>query len=481
MKVVVIETTDILTPKEILNRDSQKLAEHVRSLCRQAKGTCYILLVGAVEPDNLADAEKKVCPPMPGMIGRMRGQPSDNGYGCLDGERLPTVAVGRFPARSEEEARQMVRKTLEFERDTKPGEWRQRITVLAGVPAFNPIVDRLVEGMAMSKLAKLDPRWTGRAIYHNGASRFCLPDNELHDRALQYVQGGQAFTFYFGHSWAAGLFAPNARFLDRHDWSDLKIRRGAGVFATFGCNGCQLCGPDGEGYGVAAMRNSTGPVAVIGSHGIAFAAMGNLAADGILESIGAGQPPERLGELFLKLKQGIARGKIDELTFRLLDAVDGDAKIPQATQRQEHLEMFLLLGDPALRLPRVEEAVQLKATGRIEPGGTINISGQVSERLNEARVRLTLERPLTSEPLGLKPLPADQGAERQQTMLANHDRANRFVLVEQKLSAKECRFETQLQLPEQLPWKNLVLRAYAATDSLEALGVISLPVAAHQE
>jgi hypothetical protein len=229
------------------------------------------------------------------------------------------------------------------------------------------------------------------------------------------------------------------------------------------------------------MRNPTGPVAVIGSHGICFAAMGNLAADGVLESLSAVKPPQRLGELFLKLKQGIARGKMDELTFRLLDAVDGDGKIPQTTQRQEHLEMFLLLGDPALKLPRVEEAVQLKATGRIEPGGTININGQVSERFNEALVRLTLERPLTSEPLGLKALPADQGADRQQTMLANHERANRFVLIEQELSVKECRFETQLKLPEQLPWKNLVLRAYAATDSLEALGVISLPIAAHEE
>ena len=34
----------------------------------------------------------------------------------------------------------------------------------------------------------------------------------------------------------------------------------------------------------------------------------------------------------------------------MLDAVDGDSAIPQATQRLEHLEMFTLLGDPALKL-----------------------------------------------------------------------------------------------------------------------------------
>ena len=49
-----------------------------------------------------------------------------------DDSRLPVVAVGRFPARSEEEAQGMVAKTLEYERDRQPGPWRRRLTVLAG-------------------------------------------------------------------------------------------------------------------------------------------------------------------------------------------------------------------------------------------------------------------------------------------------------------------------------------------------------------
>ena len=60
----------------------------------------------------------------------------------------------------------------------------------------------------------------------------------------------------------------------------------------------------------------------------------------------------------------MAKGNIDDLTFHLLDAVDGDGDIPQATQRLEHLEMFTLLGDPALKLAATPADLKLEADGR---------------------------------------------------------------------------------------------------------------------
>ena len=149
------------------------------------------------------------------------------------------MAVGRFPARTEEEAQAMVRKTLAFENDQRPGEWRRRLTVLAGIPAYNPVVDRLVEGLALSRFDKIDASWIGQAIYHNPTSRFCVPDAQLQKKALQYVEGGEAFTLYLGHSYAGGVGRGGA-YLDRADWAKLKIARGAGVFVTFGCLGCQF-------------------------------------------------------------------------------------------------------------------------------------------------------------------------------------------------------------------------------------------------
>jgi hypothetical protein len=476
LHVVVVQTTDALTTDEIRAGEAGKLREHINKLCREYKGPSFVLLVGAVESGRREDAEKFVLPPLPGTIGRMKGQPSDNGYGCLDDSRLPTVPVGRFPARTEEEARGMVAKTLEYERDSRPGMWRRRLTILAGIPAYNPFVDRMVESLALARFARLSPLWTGRAIYSNPQSRFCLPDELLHQRALQYVQDGEAFTLYLGHSSPEGLYGGRARYLDRDDWSRLRIGRGKGVFLTFGCNGCQLKGADGEGYGVAAVRNPNGPVAAVGSHGICFAAMVQLAADGLFECTFAHRPPERLGETWLAIKNGLARGKIDDFTYGLLDAVDGDKRISQATQRQEHLEMFVLLGDPALRLPVLREDVELTSDGAVVSGEELKVSGSVPARLNGADVRITLERTVNSVPEALETVPKDPGLARSRVMLANHDRANRFVLATAECAVKETRFAASLNVPAKLPETHLILRVYASTEREEGMAVKTLDV-----
>jgi hypothetical protein len=337
-------------------------------------------------------------------------------------------------------------------------------------------VDALVERQAVAQLGRIDPCWGGRAIYHNPASRFCLPDESCHERALAYVGAGQALTLYLGHSNARGFWANGARYLDRDDWAKLAVKRGPGVFATFGCYGCQLCGKDGEGYGVAAVRNPDGPVAVIGSHGECFAAMVKLASEGFTDSFLGTDPPQRLGESFLRLKQGLAKGKIDFLTFRLLDAVDGNPSIPQAVQRQEHQEMFVLLGDPALRLPWLPRDVKLSADGPAAPGGRLSVKGTAPARLEGAKVRLTLERPRDSDPVEAVAVPKEPAEARAKALLKRHEAANDFVLAQKEVTVKDGRFEAALELPAKLPWRRAIVRAYAATERQEGMGALAVAV-----
>ena len=207
LRVVVVQTSDVLSAQEIRAGDSRKLRDKVTELCKDAKGDRYVLLVGAVEPAGLDEPEKKVLPPLKGTVSRMKGQPTDHGFGAPGEDFLATAAVGRLPARSVEEAKQMIARTLAFERDRRPGEWRRRLTILAGAPEFNPFVDGLVEKVALARLDQLDPAWSGKAVFHMAASRFCLPDDVIHDRSLEYVQAGQALTLYLGHSNAQGFWA----------------------------------------------------------------------------------------------------------------------------------------------------------------------------------------------------------------------------------------------------------------------------------
>ena len=473
-QVKIVQTTDILSVREIAANDGNKLRDHVRKLCSEYKAQSYVLLVGAIEPGTLKDPINLVVPALKGTTGRMKDQPSDNAYGCDGTALLPVTAVGRFPARSEAEARGMVHKTLDYERADQPGLWRRRLTVLGGIPAYNAFVDRMVESLAMVRFERLDPIWSGLAIYHNENSRFCVPDSLLHEYALQNVGSGQAFTFYFGHSNATGFYAGNARYLLREDWERLKIAQGRGILATFGCNGCQLKGFSGEGYGVAAMRNPNGPTAVLGSHGICFAAMVQLAADGLVESTFTKGMPDRLGDSWLACEKGLAEGKIDDVTFGLLDAVDGDSTIPQATQRLEHLEMFTLLGDPALKLPAMPADIELKSEGKVEPRAAFVVTGTAPKRLEGAKVHVTIERALASVPTDLEKLPKAAGPERDKAMAANYQKANQFVLIAADATIKDGQFMAKLTLPDKLPSGKLLLRAYASNDKDDAMRVRTL-------
>jgi hypothetical protein len=83
---------------------------------------------------------------------------------------------------------------------------------------------------------------------------------------------------------------------------------------------------------------------------------------------------------------------------------------------------------------------------------------------------LTLERPLSSEPTDLEPVPALPGAARDRALQANHDRANRFALDSAEAVIQDGRLEARLAVPAKAPWPRLLIRAYAATDRAEAMG-----------
>ena len=58
-----------------------------------------------------------------------------------------------------------------------------------------------------------------------------------------------------------------------------------------------------------------------------------------------------------------------------------------------------------------------------------------------------MERPVSSSPTDLAPLPKELGPQRDKVMMQNHDRANRFALAEAETAIKDGRFEVKLRLP----------------------------------
>ena len=182
--------------------------------------------------------------------------------------------------------------------------------------------------------------------------------------------------------------------------------------------------------------------------------------------------PPRLADYWLAVQAGLARGDIDNATFTLLDMADGtQGKTPLAIQRLEHLEMWMLLGDPALRLPLVPLDVQLNAAGPVSPGQPLAVTGALPERLAGAKVLVTVERPIGAKPSNLEKLPARGTENREAIAVENHRRANDVVLAHAETQANGNRFECRVPVPAPLPWSNLVLRAEATSATEAACGV----------
>jgi hypothetical protein len=468
LKVVVIETTNALTSTEIQRSDGAPLQKRLRDLCAQFHGVNLILLAGAVIAANPEAAVQTVVPVLPGTVGRMRDQPGDYAYSLPDTNGRPTVAVGRFPAANAPQARAMVQKTLNLEDDTRPGAWRNRLFLFLGDPHGGILSDLVVDSTLADGLAQIHPSWTVRAESAT-ASRFQMPAALLHDTVVKSLEEGELFSVFLVHSAAPAIWLTGNYFISREELALAQIPRGAGVFFTCGCYACQMSGARGEGFGLAAIRNPAGPVAVMGATGEDYSAPGMLALEGLMQPLAKPPFPSRLGEYWLAVQAGLAEAPMEDLVFRCLDQIDGSkGKVPLSVQRREHLEMWLLLGDPALRLPIPPLDVTLQTPGPVVAGKKITVCSTLPDRLAGATVHVTLERPSDAKPAGVD----NAGA----PAAENCARANNFVLTAGDARLTGNHFTCTLRPPAELPWTSLVLRATAATTGESALGVLTLTV-----
>jgi len=480
LRVLVVETTEVLSPEEIWLSQAAPLAGRIQRLLGSAKGPGYVLLAGTAGTPDPSEAQRIVVPAVPGCNGVMRSLPSDYAYGLprRDGDGECAAAVGRFPARTPEEMQAMVRKTLDLEQNSRrPGAWRSRLALIQGNPGAGVAADMFVEQLLTQRLGRLHPAWSLNALFDLSCSAFYCPTPALHDAARDCFLSGALFSVYMGHSGGECLWSANLTFFSRNDWAVLTPRPGQGLFLSCGCFGCEWRGEDG--YCHAAMRDPGGPAAVIGATAVSYGAAGLLAGDGLLKCLAHAPFPSRLADYWLAVQAGLARGPIDTLTFRLLDHGDGtDGKVPLAMQRLEDLEMWMLLGDPALRLPVVPVDVSLDIAGPVRAGQGLVVKGTVPAGLAGAALRVTLERPLASRPVRLEPLPPDtptNRAARIRIAQENRAQANQFVLASAAAVADGQHFECDLAVPK-LSWPEVVVRAVAEKGDESAQGVAVLSV-----
>jgi hypothetical protein len=254
----------------------------------------------------------------------------------------------------------------------------------------------------------------------------------------------------------------------------LKTPQGAGLLFTCGCFACQVGAADGEGYALAAARNPDGPVAVIGAAAESYSTAGLLAFEGLLGRLRADNSP-RLADYWLAVERALLEGPMDPLTFFALDNADGsNGRISLADQRREHVQMWTLLGDPALRMPPPELPIELNAKGAVTAGAKVSVTGSVPSDCRAATVRLTLERPLASPPVSVES--REKAMTDRASKLSSFRRANTFELDAATVAIHDGKFSAVLKAPDDLPWPTVTLRAVAESPDALAHGAMKLPV-----
>ncbi|WP_200267845.1 C25 family cysteine peptidase [Luteolibacter pohnpeiensis] len=330
------EVIDLLDPKP------SEISETVEKLKLGSRKKDCLLIIGT--QDQIPSPE--------GVHGRMQGLPADSRYGLAETGITPLFAVGRLPAENPTEASEMVAKILAFEKSTSTRPQTGLLLVGNPVGKRNFVADRFITSLSKRLMNRAGHSWKFHGAADVGGHPLEVPEADFSRQFHEELTRDYTIGTYFGHSndWVFAASGSHLTF-PSNDWQSIQKSGNKGLFLSCGCFSLQHNGAGGY----QALRSPGGPVAYIGASGESYSAIGYLAAQGLMSSMSS-NPPETVGEWWLEIQKSIAARPLNPIIFFAFDRVDGSAKslfshgIPLKDQRLEHLEMWMLLGDPATRL-----------------------------------------------------------------------------------------------------------------------------------
>jgi len=281
----------------------------------------YVLLVGDASydyRDNLQAPNKNLLPTYLVQTHFVGETASDNWFVDFDGDSLPEMAIGRLPVSSAAEARIVVEKTVGYERDPTPGEWRQRVLFVADdeQPAFETTSDDLIEGY-------LPPDYQATRVY---LSDFADPE-ESTGRIIDEINQGAAIVNYVGHA-ALNVWAKEAVFSSA-DIANLRNGSKLPFVVTMTCLDGYFHHPQADCLAEELLlAEGKGALAAFAPTSELLPAEQDALVKALFEALFASDAPT-LGEAVMRAKRSLPDG---------------------GRGYEDLIETYALLGDPALRL-----------------------------------------------------------------------------------------------------------------------------------
>ena len=472
------------------NPDPKALRQAISEVAGASGGSLrWVLLVGDVESAYAPSAS--AVPPVPAFYARKvpyyEGEtdageyPTDYQYSVLanDSRRSregpSTLAVGRVPARTEDEVRGVVGKLVAYEQGEPGGDWRRRLQVYAGPAELGAVADALIESKATSILSEDVPYdFDLDVVFAKPDSPYAYRFDQLGDKILADMNAGALMVAYVGHG-AEGSF-DDVKYRDT--WYEIgsaetlaraRIPRGKPLFLTFTCLTGAYDRPGGaRSVAEVLAMNPDGPIGVFAASRESHPYTNALYAEAYIDRFLVHRP-NTVGEGLLEVKQGMVERK----------NLMAEAFFPTSVSdlKAEHVRLYNYFGDPATRL-RYPDAATLEPSESLLRAGQRVTVDVAAPTIAAGKATVTLETVRATLRSGLVPagdldaMPADQAFT---TMAANHARAIDKVLSREELPIDAHAGRLTIEAPD-VPG-DYVIKVYVTGGGRDATGFVRVRVA----
>ncbi len=451
--VRVWTTGEVLAGRKL---SASEFLQAVRKRLRETLGTAepdetvYFLLLGdARDPDFHPEVQPDEIPTF-----SWRGEYlTDMPYADLNEDGWPDIVVGRVPVQTAEQAQAVLAKTRRYEERPDPGLWRHRILLFASEGYFGALVDALMERIGLDLLRSIPESWEILFLHARKGSVFGLPPEQYTRVLLREIRRGAFLAVYTGHGYLDALenvtWGDRARsILNQEDAARMACGARCPILLLAACH----TGDFGHGTSLAevVLRTPDGPPAVLAATDVSHPYANALLALKVTRLLTGGHV-STVGEAFLEslITLGLPDSRPLLRLERLVDL------LWSYEDRKEVLDdnrrMYVLLGDPALRVPRPGREILLRAC-RLDRR-SVTACGFAA---GSGRIRVELRWPRFH--LAGASLPADDP----ESALRRWEAANDDLLAAQEIPTPSGYFAVRFALPD--GWWNpgLVIRALTA-------------------
>ena len=331
-------------------------ARALASLKAAGKKPAFILLVGDVQKGSRGQAWHVPSIWRKQYHWRLRGEvtfAADPLWGDLDGDGVPDVPVGRIPARTPDQVKTVVDKTLAFEAKTL-GPDDLRVPVWAGTPAYHPTIDSVATGLLVTTVTRLAQPWA-RVWLMSGDANHPLcgwPEDQpalfgrqlKRDRALAVMMGHGSVTSFFSMRYRGrGIYY---RSRDTAALAQGPPRAPAAILTCSSGNftTARACLTE------SLLAMPGGPTVAIGATAESHPLPNFFTGAGLLKTLG--EKHRRIGPLWLAAQRHMLADR-NLMIERVLLSAEGNlqrAGLDHRKLRADQILLYALLGDPASRI-----------------------------------------------------------------------------------------------------------------------------------